>query len=126
MGLYGVGQSVPREEDPKLLRGQGRYVDDVRMPGEARAFVLRSPHAHANITAIDVRRAQQMPGVLAVLTGDDLRARGLGTLRPHVPRKRSNGATGVRGTPAAPGARARALRRRGGGLRRRRDARYRA
>ncbi len=92
MGLYGIGQPVPREEDPKLLRGQGRYVDDVRMPGEARAFVLRSPHAHAAITAIDVRRAKQMPGVLAVLTGDDLRARGLATLRPHVPRKRSTGA----------------------------------
>ncbi len=92
MGLYGVGQPVPREEDPKLLRGQGRYVDDVRMPGEARAFVLRSPHAHAAIAALDVRRAKQMPGVLAVLTGDDLRARGLGTLRPHVPRKRSSGA----------------------------------
>jgi aerobic carbon-monoxide dehydrogenase large subunit len=92
MGLYGVGQPVPREEDPKLLRGQGRYADDVHLPREARALVLRAPHAHAAIKSIDVRRAQQMPGVLAVLTGKDLRRRGLATLRPHVPRKRSTGA----------------------------------
>ena len=92
MALYGIGQPVPREEDPRLLRGQGRYVDDVKAPREARAFVLRSPHAHARIVAIDTRGAKQMPGVLAVLTGDDLRARGLGTLRPMVPRKRSTGA----------------------------------
>ena len=92
MGMYGIGQSVPREEDPRLLRGHGRYVDDVKGANEARAFALRSPHAHARIAAIDVRGAKQMPGVLAVLTGDDLRARGLGTLRPAVPRKRSNGA----------------------------------
>jgi carbon-monoxide dehydrogenase large subunit len=74
------------------LRGQGRYADDVHLPREARAFVLRAPHAHAAIKSIDVRRAQQMPGVLAVLTGEDLRRRGLATLRPHVPRKRSTGA----------------------------------
>jgi carbon-monoxide dehydrogenase large subunit len=92
MGQYGIGQAVPREEDPRLLKGRGRYTDDVRMPNEARAYVLRSPHAHAKISSIDVRAAQQMPGVLAVLTGDDLRARGLGTIRPHVPRKRSSGA----------------------------------
>jgi aerobic carbon-monoxide dehydrogenase large subunit len=92
MGQYGIGQSVPREEDPRLLKGRGRYTDDVRMPNEARGLVLRSPHAHAKITAIDTRAAKQMPGVLAVLTGEDLRARGLGALRPHVPRKRSNGA----------------------------------
>ncbi len=92
MGMYGIGQSVPREEDPRLLRGHGRYVDDIRTPDEARAVVLRSPHAHARIAAIDVRRAKQMPGVLAVLTGDDLKARGLGAQRPHIPRKRSGGA----------------------------------
>jgi aerobic carbon-monoxide dehydrogenase large subunit len=92
MGYYGIVQSVPREEDPRLLRGHGRYVDDVKAPREARGFVLRSPHAHARIASIDVRGAKQMPGVLAVLTGDDLRARGLGALRPSVPRKRSTGA----------------------------------
>ena len=47
MGEFGIGQSVPREEDPYLVRGQGRYCDDVTLPGELRAFVLRSPHAHA-------------------------------------------------------------------------------
>ncbi|HXQ53918.1 MAG TPA: xanthine dehydrogenase family protein molybdopterin-binding subunit [Stellaceae bacterium] len=92
MGYYEIGQSVPREEDPRLLRGNGRYVDDVRLPHEARGLVLRSPHAHAKIASIDVRAANQLPGVLAIFTGDDLRARGLGTLRPAVPRKRSTGA----------------------------------
>ena len=43
MGLYGIGQAVPREEDPRLLKGRGRYVDDVQPTGEARGFVLRSP-----------------------------------------------------------------------------------
>jgi aerobic carbon-monoxide dehydrogenase large subunit len=92
MGYYGIGQSVLREEDPRLLRGRGRYVDDMKLPNEARAVVLRSPHAHARIVSIDTRNAKQMPGVLAVLTGDDLRARGLGAQRPMVPRKRSSGA----------------------------------
>jgi aerobic carbon-monoxide dehydrogenase large subunit len=92
MGYYGIGQPVPREEDPRLLRGHGRYVDDVKAIRELRGFVLRSPHAHARIAAIDVRNAKQMPGVAAVLTGDDLKARGLGTLRPAAPRKRSTGA----------------------------------
>ncbi len=49
MGEYGVGQSVPREEDPYLLRGAGRYVDDVSQAGVLRGYVLRSPHAHARI-----------------------------------------------------------------------------
>src|SRR5688572_18812458 len=91
MGLYGIGQAVPREEDPKLLKGLGRYVDDVRLAGEARAFVLRSPHAHAAIRSIDVAAAKKAPGVLAVLTGEDLEARGMGALRPTVPRKKGDG-----------------------------------
>jgi carbon-monoxide dehydrogenase large subunit len=91
MGLYGIGQAVPREEDPKLLKGLGRYVDDVRLAGEARAVVLRSPHAHAAIRSIDVAAAKKAPGVLAVLTGEDLKARGMGALRPTVPRKKGDG-----------------------------------
>ncbi|HUI94736.1 MAG TPA: hypothetical protein VLX44_03195, partial [Xanthobacteraceae bacterium] len=71
MGEYGVGQSVPREEDPYLLRGAGRYVDDVAQLGLLRAHVLRSPHAHARIRAIDAQAARQMPGVVLVLTGHD-------------------------------------------------------
>ncbi|MGH7091794.1 MAG: xanthine dehydrogenase family protein molybdopterin-binding subunit, partial [Stellaceae bacterium] len=92
MGLYGIGQAVPREEDPRLLKGRGRYCADLPMARETRAVVLRSPHAHAAIAALDTRASQQMPGVLAVLTGEDLRRRGLGSLRPAVPRKRSSGA----------------------------------
>ena len=91
MGLYGIGQAVPREEDPRLLKGKGRYVDDFSLPGEARGVVLRSPHAHARIVSIDVKAARAAPGVLSVLTGDDVRARGLGTLRPVIPRKKGDG-----------------------------------
>ena len=62
-----------------------------RLPREARGYVVRSPHAHARIAAIDAVAARAAPGVLAVLTGDDLRERGLGTLRPLVPRRRRTG-----------------------------------
>jgi carbon-monoxide dehydrogenase large subunit len=91
MGVQTIGQAVRREEDPRLLKGRGRYVDDIKAPNEARGHVLRSPHARANIVAIDTSRALATPGVLAVLTGDDLARRGLGTLRPLVPRKRRDG-----------------------------------
>jgi aerobic carbon-monoxide dehydrogenase large subunit len=86
-----IGDHIRREEDPRLLRGRGRYADDVRLPREARGCVLRSPHAHARIQAIDTSAAKASPGVLCILTGDDLKARGLGTLRPLVPRKQRDG-----------------------------------
>src|SRR5271165_82742 len=91
MSVQTIGQPVRREEDLRLLKGRGRYVDDVREPNEARGYVLRSPHAHARIAALDTRRARAAPGVLAVLTGEDLRRRGLGTLMPGVRRRRRNG-----------------------------------
>jgi carbon-monoxide dehydrogenase large subunit len=91
MGVQAIGQSVRREEDPRLLTGKGRYVDDMKEIDEARGFVLRSPHAHARIIALDARRAVAAPGVLAVLTAEDLRGRGLGALAPGVRRKRRNG-----------------------------------
>src|SRR5271166_784131 len=91
MSVQAIGQPVRREEDLRLLKGRGRYVDDVREPNEARGYVLRSPHAHARIAALDTRRARAAPGVLAVLTGEDLRRRGLGTLMPGVRRRRRNG-----------------------------------
>jgi len=91
MGEYAIGQSVPRREDPRLLRGEGRYLDDVTLPRETRAVMVRSPHAHARIRSIDVRAAAQMPGVLAVLTHADWAADGLGTLPCDVPRKRRDG-----------------------------------
>ena len=92
MSVQKIGQHVVREEDFRLLRGKGRYVSDMKASGEAQAHVLRSPHAHAKIVALDTARAKAAPGVLAVLTAADLAKRGLGTLRPFAPRKRSNGA----------------------------------
>ena len=92
MSVQAIGQPVRREEDLRLLKGRGRYVDDVREPYETRGYVLRSPHAHARIAALDVQHARSAAGVLAVLTGEDLRRRGLGTLMPAVRRRRSNGA----------------------------------
>jgi carbon-monoxide dehydrogenase large subunit len=91
MSVQKIGDHIRREEDPRLLRGRGRYADDVCLPREARGYVLRSPHAHARIQAIDTVAAKASPGVLCILTGDDLKARGLGTLRPLVPRKRRDG-----------------------------------
>ena len=90
MGVQAIGMPVRREEDFRLLRGKGRYVDDVREANEAHGYVLRSPHAHARIAGLDVRRARAASGVLAVLTGEDLARRGLGTLMPMVRRRRRN------------------------------------
>jgi len=89
MGVQKIGQHVVREEDLRLLKGKGRYVSDVKAAHEAQAFVLRSPHAHARLLAIETKRALAAPGVLAVLTAADIAKRGLGTLRPFAPRKRS-------------------------------------
>jgi len=96
MAVQAIGQRVRREEDFRLLTGRGRYVDDVPAIGPggapaARGYVLRSPHAHARIASIDAERAKAAPGVLAVLTGADLKRRGLGTLRPLMPRRKKNG-----------------------------------
>jgi len=80
MGEFALGQSVPRFEDPRLIRGGGRYVGDIVLPGMAFGCVLRSPHAHAKIRAIDTSAAKAAPGVLAVLTGKDWQASGFGDL----------------------------------------------
>jgi aerobic carbon-monoxide dehydrogenase large subunit len=80
MGEFALGQAVPRFEDPRLVRGGGRYVDDIVLPGMAFGFVLRSPHAHAKIRGIDTTAAIAAPGVLAVLTGADWQASGFGDL----------------------------------------------
>jgi len=76
-GRFGSGQAVSRIEDPALLRGQGRYTDDVAMPGQLHLAFQRSPHAHAQIVSIDVAAAAAMPGVRAVYTGADLVAAGV-------------------------------------------------
>ena len=96
MSVQRVGERVRREEDRRLLTGRGRYVDDVPAIGPhgeppARGYVLRSPYAHARIVGIDTAAAQAAPGVLAVLTGADLKGRGLGTLRPMIPRHKKGG-----------------------------------
>lgn len=67
-----IGRSVPRVEDDRLLRGNGRYVDDISLPGAVEAAFLRSPHAHARIDSVDVSAALAAPGVVAVWTGDDV------------------------------------------------------
>lgn len=91
MGQFAIGQSVPRIEDPRLLRGEGRYVDDVRLVNPAHAYILRSPHAHARVLSVDAGAAKTMPGVLAVLTGDDVLADNLGWHPPPNPRQRRDG-----------------------------------
>jgi carbon-monoxide dehydrogenase large subunit len=71
---------VSRFEDPRLIRGGGRYTDDIKLPGMAHAVVLRSPYAHAKIKSIDTKAAKAAPGVLAVLTAADVKAAGYGDL----------------------------------------------
>ena len=80
MGEFAIGQSVSRFEDPRLLRGGGRYVGDMVLPGMAFGYVLRSPHAHARIRSIDVSTAKAAPDVLTVLIGADWQASGWGDL----------------------------------------------
>ena len=80
MARFGVGQSARRKEDDALLKGGGRFQDDISLDGEVHAYFVRSPHAHADITAIDVSAAAAADGVLAVYTGTDVAADGLGTL----------------------------------------------
>ena len=93
MGDFALGQSVSRFEDPRLLRGGGRYVDDMVLPGMAFGCVLRSPHAHAKIRSIDTTKAKAAPGVLAVLTGADWQASGCNDLPVPGGRKRGSGPT---------------------------------
>ena len=91
MGMYGIGQAVLREEDPRLLRGNGNYVNDQNMLGQTYAYILRSPHAHANVTRLDINAAKTAPGVLAVYTQDDVEAAGLGAPKKAAPLKRPGG-----------------------------------
>ena len=72
MGAKYFGAAVPRREDPRLLRGEGRFVDDVVLPGLVHAAFVRSPHAHARIVRIDGEAARALPGVLGVFTFADL------------------------------------------------------
>jgi carbon-monoxide dehydrogenase large subunit len=80
MGVTAIGASVKRTEDIRFVTGKGHYVDDVNRPGQAYAYFLRSPHAHATIDKIDTSAALKSPGVVAVFTGDDIAADKVGGL----------------------------------------------
>ena len=82
---FGIGQPVPRQEDPTLLRGQGRYTDDLNLPNQAHCVMVRSQVAHGTISGIDIEEARGMPGVLGVWTGADLDAAGYGPLKTMIP-----------------------------------------
>src|SRR5215469_16393002 len=80
MKQFGIGQPVRRVEDRRFITGHGNYLDDIIRPRQAHAFMLRSPHAHAAIRAINTEAASSAPAVLAVFTGDDLARDGIGTI----------------------------------------------
>ncbi len=80
MSETGIGASVLRKEDFRFITGKGRYTDDINRHGQAHAFFIRSPHAHATINGIDATAARKMKGVLAILTGDDIAADKVGGL----------------------------------------------
>ena len=91
MGQFGIGQPIKRFEDQRLLRGEGRFHNDVNLPGQAHAVIVRSTHAHAQIRSIDTTAALAAPGVVAVFTGADLAKDGLGTMQMTLKRKRPDG-----------------------------------
>jgi carbon-monoxide dehydrogenase large subunit len=80
MGIEGIGARVARKEDKRFITGKGRYTDDMSVAGMKHAAFVRSPHAHANITGIDTSEAAGMPGVIAVLAGDELANDGIGSI----------------------------------------------
>jgi aerobic carbon-monoxide dehydrogenase large subunit len=84
MAKFGIGQAVRRVEDRRFLLGQGRYVDDISLPGQCYGVTVLSPHAHARIKRIDIDKAKTAPGVLCVLTGADATAQKLGSFTAHL------------------------------------------
>jgi aerobic carbon-monoxide dehydrogenase large subunit len=91
MGEFAIGQGVSRFEDPRLVQGRGSYTDDVQLPGMAYGVVVRSPHGHSKILAIDTAAAKAAPGVRAVITAADWKAAKLGDLPSHSGLKRRDG-----------------------------------
>ena len=83
IGKFGVGQSVPRKEDPALVRGEGRYTDDLAAEGQIYLAMVRSPVAHGILRSVDVKPALAMDGVLGAWTGEDLKKAGYGQLSHH-------------------------------------------
>ncbi len=80
MTATGIGAAVRRKEDHRFITGKGHYTDDINRPGQAYAYFVRSPHAHATIKSIDTKDASGMPGVVGVLTGTELAADKIGSL----------------------------------------------
>src|SRR5258706_1284942 len=74
--VHGLGHSMKRKEDPRFIQGKGNYVDDVKLPNMVYMDIVRSPYAHAKILKIDASKALALPGVLAVITGEDLKKAG--------------------------------------------------
>jgi carbon-monoxide dehydrogenase large subunit len=91
MTKFGISQPVRRVEDERLVTGQGRYLDDVRLPRTAAAYMIRSPHAHARIRRVDVERARKAPGVLLVITAQEPEVARMGPLPCLVPLKNRDG-----------------------------------
>src|SRR5947209_5180562 len=88
---FGLAQPVRRVEDPRLLKGDGRYTDDISLPGMLHGVVLRSPHAAARIAAVDTAAARVLPGVAAIYTSADLNADGIGGVPCAVPVQNRDG-----------------------------------
>src|SRR6266850_4960844 len=88
---FGIGQPVARFEDPRLLRGEGRFIHDITVPGMLQIAYVRSPHARARIASIDAAAARAAPGVLGVFTLNDLEGDGIGTTAPALKRSRADG-----------------------------------
>ena len=90
-GRFGSGQAVRRIEDQPLVTGAGRFTDDQSLPDQAHIVFLRAPHAHAKIVSIDAAPALAMPGVTAVITGQDLDKAGLKSFGVELPFRRPDG-----------------------------------
>src|SRR5688572_331539 len=87
----GIGERVPRKEDPMLVRGAGHYTDDLNLPGQAYAAMVRSRHAHGHISSIEISAAARMEGVLGVYVAADIEAAGFGPIRYKFPAHNRDG-----------------------------------
>jgi carbon-monoxide dehydrogenase large subunit len=88
---YGIGQPVLRKEDDTLVRGKGKYTDDINLPGQAYAVIVRSTHAHGVLKKVDTAEAKKLPGVLGIWTGEDMVAAGYGNFVSRMPLKSKDG-----------------------------------
>ena len=92
---FGIGQSVSRTEDPRLLRGEGKYVDDITSQGQLFGMVFRSPYAHARMSNLDVSEARNVAGIVAVYTATDPTMATLKDLATQMPVKNADGSKGA-------------------------------